>query len=391
MSHKRPPIPRNVIVVAFVALFSGFGQDLITPALPGYLALLGFSHAGIGLIDGILNGLTYVFRLISGLLSDRLRTRKHLVFIGYTLSSVARPLLAFVGGFIPIALLRGLDGVGKGTKDAPRDALVADSARTGEHGRAFGFQRLVDTAGSVFGPLVAGGLLITLGATLTSYRTIFLLAAIPGAIALVLIWFGIREPEHRTTTAQKGRGPLPATFWIFTGTSALAWLTKPNDSLVLSRAAESGVPGAWIPLVFAGFTLVYALCAYPIGVWSDRAGRLPMIAVGWLLLALGEFGFAQATTLPSLFALFVLYGLFFAFTEGSGRALIADLVPSEARGTAYGIFYTVTGISIIAGGYLTGAIWDHYASVMTFTIAAAGSLVAALLFGLLARRQARAR
>lgn len=391
MLHKRPPIPRNVMVVAFVALFSGFGQDLITPALPGYLALLGFSHAGIGLIDGILNGLTYVFRLISGLLSDRLRTRKHLVLIGYTLSSVTRPLLAFVGGFTSIALLRGLDGVGKGTKDAPRDALVADSARTGEHGRAFGFQRLVDTAGSVFGPLVAGGLLITLGTTLTSYRTIFLLAAIPGAIALVLIWFGIREPERRTTAAQKGQGSLPATFWIFTSTSALAWLTKPNDSLVLSRAAESGVPGAWIPLVFAGFTLVYALCAYPIGVWSDRMGRLPMIAAGWLLLALGEFGFAHATTLPSLFALFVLYGLFFAFTEGSGRALIADLVPSEARGTAYGIFYTVTGISIIAGGYLTGAIWDHYASVTTFTIAAAGSLVAALLFGLLARRQARAR
>lgn len=198
--------PRAILILGFVALASGFGQDLISSVLPGYLAMLAFSRADIGLIDGLLQGATNVFRFVSGFLSDRIQNRKGLVFFGYVLSSVTRPLLALTSTFFGVAALRMTDGVGKGMKDAPRDALVADAALTGASGRAFGFHRMIDTAGSVLGPLLAFGLLALLLPSLATYRFIFALAAIPGAIALGLIWFGVREPKVTKKLASNATG-----------------------------------------------------------------------------------------------------------------------------------------------------------------------------------------
>ncbi len=374
-AHK---IPRNVLVVAFVALASGLGQDLITPVLPAYLGLLGITTAGIGLVDGLLQGSTSVFRFVSGILSDRFRNRKGLVFIGYALSSVSRPLLGFTASFGAIAGLRLIDGIGKGTKDAPRDALVADSAADGSKGRAFGFHRLVDTAGSVIGPLIAAAVLLALTPSLASYRLIFLLAAIPGAVALALIVFGIRE---RTSDARQA-GPsrrLPGSFWVFTVAVTIAMLTKINDSLFLVRARDLGVHPAWIPVVFAGFTLVYALLSYPVGVWSDRIGKMPLIIAGWLTLAAVEFGFSLKVPFASALVLFGFYGLFYALTEGSARAFIAEAVPQGAHGTAYAIFYTLTGLAVIAGGYGLGHVWDAVSPTVAFRLSAAGSVFSCLI------------
>lgn len=376
---ERSKIPRNVIIVAFVAMASGFGQDLITPVLPAYLTLLGVSRSGIGLIDGLLQGVTNLFRFVSGVLSDRLQKRKGLIFLGYALSSASRPLLGLVAAPAAIGALRVIDGIGKGTKDAPRDALVADSAAAGGRGRAFGFQRLIDTAGSVLGPLAAAGLLLALTPSLRTYRLIFLLAALPGVITLMLIWLGIREPS-KPTVPTRSVGPLPWKFWVFTAGITLAMLTKINDSLFLVRAATAGVPKEWIPAVFAGFTLVYAFASYPIGIWSDRVGRVPFIAAGWGLLGVVEFGLSSDVSLPVALGLFALYGLFFALTEGSARALIADLVPEQSRGGAFAVFYALTGIATIAGGYGLGHLWDVVSPTVAFRAAAAGSLLAAAVF-----------
>lgn len=379
MRSQRNKIPRNVVVVAFVALASGFGQDLITPALPGFLTLIGISHAGIGLIDGILQGATSVFRFVSGFLSDKLRNRKGLVFLGYAMSSAARPLLFFTHAFWPVAALRGLDGAGKGMKDAPRDALVADSSARAIHGRAFGFHRLVDTAGSVLGPLLAGTMLIGLGASLATYRTIFLAAAVPGAIALALIWLGIREPASKRNAPKPAARTYPAMYWMFTAGTGIAMLTKINDSLFLLRAGDGGVPIAWIPILFGGFTLLYAALSYPIGIWSDRAGKLPFIIAGWSVLAVVEFAFSFHPSLRASLLLFAGYGLFYALTEGSGRAFIADLVPRESRGGAYAVFHTLVGLAVIAGGYGLGLIWDAISPAFAFRIGAAGSALGALI------------
>lgn len=366
-------IPRNVFIIAFVALASGFGQDLVTPVLPGFLTLLGVSHAGIGAIDGMLQGATSIFRFISGVISDRFKKRKLFVFIGYALSSAARPLLALASSFGMVAALRVLDGIGKGTKDAPRDALIADSAARTASGKVFGFHRVIDTAGSVLGPLAAAGLLLTLSPSLASYRLIFALALIPGAIALALIFFGVREPEPLQKIKARSPHPFPWQFWLFTVGTAIAMLTKINDSLFLVRAGDIGIPSVWIPVLFAGFTLAYALLSYPIGVLSDRFGKLPFITAGWLVMALVEIGFAFETSINSALVLFGFYGLFYALTEGSGRALIADLVPPEARGSAYAVFHTIVGLAIIAGGYGLGWLWDVSSYKTTFTISAIGS------------------
>ena len=381
-------IPRNVLVLAFVALASGFGQDLITPVLPGYLSLVGISAAGIGLVDGLLQGSTSVFRLVSGILSDRFQNRKRFVFLGYALSSVARPLLGLAGGFVPVAALRTLDGIGKGMKDAPRDALVADSSAREIHGRAFGFHRLVDTAGSVLGPVAAGILLLSLSPSLGTYRLIFFLAAVPGALALALILAGVREARREGSARGRAAtaGPLPWAFWTFTAATAVAMLTKVNDSLFLLRAGDIGIPTPWIPFLFGGFTLLYAAASYPIGIWTDRVGKLPFIAAGWLLLSAVEFVFAGSPGIPAAIILFAFYGLFYALTEGSARAFIADTVPSESRGSAYAVFHTLVGLCVIVGGFGIGRVWEAASPSAAFAVGAVGSLVGGTLFLLMAVR-----
>ncbi len=372
---KTNKIPRNVIIVAFVALFSGLGQDLISPVIPTFLALLGISHAGIGAIDGLLQGATSIFRFVSGIVSDRFRKRKLFVFLGYALSSIARPFLALASSFGAVAALRVLDGIGKGTKDAPRDALIADSAQKNVTGKVFGFHRVIDTVGSVVGPLLAAGLLFWLSPSLHAYRIIFFLAAIPGAVALSLIIFGVREPTGVEKVRVKYNKPFPGQFWFFTIGTTIAMLSKINDSLFLLRAHDVGIAPSWIPVLFASFTLLYAVLSYPIGILSDKYGKLPFITAGWLVLALVELGFARESSLVAALVLFAFYGLFYALTEGSGRAFIADLVPTESRGSAYAVFHTITGLAIIIGGYALGQVWDIFSARTAFTLSAVGSAI----------------
>ncbi|MDD5438427.1 MAG: MFS transporter [Patescibacteria group bacterium] len=379
MPKTKPKIPRNIIIISLVALASGFGQDLVASVLPGYLLALGLSRAGIGLIDGLLQGTTSLFRFISGILSDKYQDRKFFVFAGYALSSVARPLIALASTFPWIAGLRIIDGVGKGTKDAPRDALVADSSPKESTGRSFGFHRLIDTAGSVLGPLAAAGLLFWLTPSLHAYRLIFALAAIPGAIALGLIWFGVKDPQKIKNQIRTIKRPMPWRFWIFVAAMTVVWLTRINDTLFLVRANDIGVPSSWIPVLFAGFTLLYALLSYPIGILSDRFGKWPFLTAGWFVLAAVEFGFAHNPNLTVALALFAGYGLFYALTEGSGRAYIADLVKPESRGSAYAIFYTFIGLATIVGGFFIGHVWDTSSPHDAFQLATVGTIFGAIL------------
>ena len=379
MNTSRPKIPRNVIIVAFVALASGFGQDLITPVIPAFLTLLGVSHAGIGAVDGLLQGSTSIFRFISGIVSDRFKKRKLFVFVGYAISSIARPLLALTSTFSSVAFFRVVDGIGKGTKDAPRDALIADSSEASVTGRVFGFHRVIDTAGSVLGPLVAAAFLLWLAPTLSTYRLIFLVSAIPGAIALGLIFFAVREPKIVAKAKTLYGRKFPWQFWAFTIGTAIAMLFKINDSLFLVRANDIGISKQWIPVLFAAFTLIYAVLSYPIGILSDRYGKLPFITAGWLVLTMVEYGFAHESSIMVALVLFGFYVLFYALTEGSGRAFIADLVPTEMRGSAYAVFHTIMGLAIIAGGYGLGYIWDNTSAHATFNISSYGSAVGFLV------------
>jgi MFS family permease len=220
-----------------------------------------------------------------------------------------------------------------------------------------------------------------------TYRFIFLLAAIPGSNALLLIWFGIKEKTAETLRGPSSKQIFPWTFWVFTIGTSIAMLTKINDSLFLLRAHDTGIPLSLIPILFAGFTLLYAVASYPIGIWSDRVGKAPLIAVGWLVLAVVELIFAFHPGITAALVLFAFYGLFYALTEGSGRAIIADLVPKSAHGSAYAIFYTLTGISVIVGGFGLGKIWDNISPSLAFQISAAGSFLGFIILAMLWRRR----
>ena len=315
------------------------------------------------------------------------RARKPLIFLGYTLSSLARPLLTFASTFPFIATLRIIDGAGKGTKDAPRDALIADSSAGDIRGKAFGFHRFIDTAGSVIGPLIASSILLFVASSITGYRLIFILSAIPGLAALVLIFFGVREPKHVDVKRVSTKKHFPVAFWIFLAGSTLAMLTRANDALVLVRASDAGIPTQWIPALFAMFTLIYAVLSYPIGIWSDRISRLPLLVGGWFILAIAEVLFALEGSAMSVIMIIALYGLFYALTEGSGRAFIADIVPQESRGTAYALFHAITGVALIAGGYGVGKIWDLFSFRVAFSLSAIGSLCGAIILSILLIRR----
>ncbi len=386
---KSVRLPRNVLVASFVALASGFGQDLIAPVLPAYLVLLGFTPAAIGLIDGLLQGATSLFRFVSGIVSDRMRNRKLLVLIGYALSSLARPLLGLATSFGTVAGLRLADGIGKGTKDAPRDALIADAAAAGMSGRAFGFHRFIDTAGSVIGPLVAAVILWYLTPVLASYRLIFFLSAVPGAVALGLIVWGIIE-RQTAPAPPRPRRTLPGRFWVFTIAAAVAMLTKMNDSLFLVRAVGLGVAPALAPVMFAGFTFLYAVLSYPLGVWSDRIGKMPLILAGWLILAITELGFSFHVPLAGAAVLFALYGLFYALTEGSIRAYVSEIVGPESRAYAFAVHHTLSGLAVILGGYGLGRIWTGYSPTLSFRLSAAGTLLACLILAVALWRRSAA-
>lgn len=378
MKIKRT-IPRNVLIVGIIALFSGFSQDIISPIFPAYLSLLGLGGAAIGLIDGLLQGSVYLFRLISGVLSDKFHNRKWFVFAGYFLSAVSRPLLAIAGTVPIIGALRVADGIGKGTKDAPRDALIADSTQIKSQGRAFGFHRVVDTLGSVIGPLLAAGLLFVFQPSLASYRLIMALTIIPGIIVILLIIFGIQE-KTVAQVSQKSPSKLPVLFWIFVMLNTLLLLTRVNDSLILLRLGQIHGNAELVPLLFAFFTLVYAGLAYPIGILSDKIGTLPLICFGWGLLTIAEFGLSFSTGIAGTLGLLVLFGAFLAFTEGSARAFIATLVTAENRGRAYSYYYFFISMAVIVGGYIIGKIWDDVSPSFAMRISSLGTLISTLLF-----------
>ena len=382
--HSRR-IPRNVLVVAIVAFFSGLTQEMVTPVLPIFFTALGYGAAGIGLIDGLVTASANFFKIIAGYFSDRYRNRKGFVFLGYAFSAVARPLLAFVSGFGGAAGLRALDGIGKGIKDGPRDALIADATPKGSSGRVFGFHRVIDTMGSVAGPLIAAALLAgSIG--LESQRNIFALTAIPGVIALGLILFGIREPASNHSTGRVKVGKLPRLFWIFTLIAFLAAGTRTADGLLLLRSRGLGVPIVAVPLLYAFFHLVYASLSYPFGVWSDRIGKLPMLVMGSCLLALVQAGFAVASGPLAPIVLFALYGVFFALTEGTNRAWISELVPANARATAYGVWNGAVGAAAVLSGIIIGGMWELWSPQIAFSFSAFGALLAAGLYGGLMRR-----
>jgi MFS family permease len=379
-------ISGNVLILGLVSFLTDVSSEMIYPLLPLFLtAVLGAGPALLGVIEGVAESTAALLKLVSGIWSDRVRRRKPLVLAGYGISSLVRPLVAVATGPLAVLVIRFADRVGKGIRTSPRDALIADSVDPDLRGRAFGFHRAMDHAGALVGPLLAAALLAT---WIDNLRIVFALAAIPGGLAVLLIVVKLRESaapqpappiKSGSFLSLLPRGKLRRFLLIL----FLFTLGNSTDAFLLLRAGELGVSPAHIPLLWAFFHVVKMGSVYPFGALSDRLGRRGMILAGWGVYALAYLGFARAQDEWQIWALFAFYGLFYGLTEGTEKALLADLADPAERGAAFGWYNFAIGIGALPASLLFGAIWQWAGAPAAFGFGAGlAALAAVLLWGL---------
>lgn len=369
---------RNVYALAAVSFFTDVSSEMIYPLLPVFLSTVLGANAGfIGAIEGAAESTAALLKLASGWWSDRVRRRKPLVVAGYALASAMRPLIAIAQSATQVLVIRVSDRVGKGIRNSPRDALIADSVSPEVRGRAFGLRSAADNAGALLGPLIAFGVLATWHVSL---RTVFWFAVIPGAIAVIVAIIGIREVPHHGAIVKETalQGAMGRRFWIFLIIIFIFTLGNSTDAFLLLRARQLGVPVALAPILWALLHGVKSVLNIPGGVLSDRIGRRPILIAGWLAYAVVYFLFARATHGWEAWALFAGYGLYFGLTEGTQLALVADVAPPQRRGAAYGWYYLAIGIGALPASLMFGAIWDRFGSPVAFMTGAGLALVAAI-------------
>ncbi len=377
-------LPRTVIALGAVSLLTDASSEMIYPLLPVFLSsVLGAGPLAIGAIEGAAESVASLLKLASGWWSDRLPRRKTLVVIGYGIASVVRPLIGLAQNVGQVLAIRLTDRAGKGIRGAPRDALIADAVDASQRGRAYGFHRAADHAGAVAGPVIAYALLTWGGLHL---RTVFLLAAIPAALAMLMLVFGVKEskravtPKERTTSL--ARAGLDRRFWSFLAVLLLFTLGNSTDALLILRATELGVSTALVPILWAVLHVVKSTSSTPGGVLSDRLGRRPLIIAGWMVYGAVYLGFAMASATWHAWALFIAYGLYFGMTEGVEKALVADLVPAEVRGAAFGWYNLTIGLGALPASLIFGGLYQAFGAPVAFVTGAGLAIVAAV--GLLA-------
>jgi MFS family permease len=379
-----------VYALGAVSFFTDVSSEMIYPLLPVFLtSVLGASAGFVGAIEGAAESTAALLKLASGWWSDRIRRRKPLVLLGYTIASAMRPLIAIAQTATHVLMIRVSDRVGKGIRNSPRDALIADSVDPSIRGRAFGVHRAADNAGGIIGPLIAFGVLTWWHVPL---RTVFWLAAIPGAIAVLIVIVGVRDvqrhgeakPTHADLTQ-----PMGKRFWAVLATILVFTLGNSTDAFLLLRAVQLGVPVALAPILWATLHVVKTASGVPGGALSDRIGRAPVLIAGWIAYALTYLLFALASEQWHAWALFAGYGIFFGLTEGSERAMVADIVPAARRGAAYGWYYLAIGVAALPASVIFGAIWDRAGSPAAFLFGAALAVIAAVALAIVAPRAAR--
>ncbi|HEU4786058.1 MAG TPA: MFS transporter [Gemmatimonadaceae bacterium] len=378
---------RNVYALAAVSFFTDVSSEMIYPLLPVFLSTVLGANAGfIGAIEGAAESTAALLKLASGWWSDRVRRRKPLVVAGYALASAMRPLIAIAQSATQVLVIRVSDRVGKGIRNSPRDALIADSVSPEVRGRAFGLRSAADNAGALLGPLIAFGVLATWHVSL---RTVFWFAVIPGAIAVIIAIGGIREVPHHGAVVKETalQGAMGGRFWVFLIIIFIFTLGNSTDAFLLLRARQLGVPVALAPILWALLNGVKSVLNIPGGVLSDRIGRRPILIAGWLVYAVVYFLFARATHGWEAWALFAGYGLYFGLTEGTQLALVADHAPPQRRGAAYGWYYLAIGIGALPASLMFGAIWDRFGSPVAFMTGAGLALSAAIALAVVVRRE----
>jgi len=379
----------NVIALGFTSFFTDISSEMLVPVMPLFVTVtLGASLASLGLIEGVAEATASALRLVSGRVSDRIGHRKPFLIAGYGLSGVCKTAMAFVTGWGGMLGLRFGDRVGKALRNPPRDALIADSVPGPGLGAAFGLHRAMDTAGAAVGPLLAWWLLSQwshLGAE--GYRRIFMISAIPAALALVVLGVFVRAPRAsaaaRAASAAARGVPLGADFRRFVSADVVFQLGNSSMAFLLLRAQHVGFSAGGVALIYFGYNVLAAALSLPFGWLSDRAGRRPLLLAGYLLYALAYGAAAFSPTRAGAVVAFTLLAMHTALVEGQARSLIADLVPRERRATAYGTYHAAVGAALLPASLLAGYFWERVGPAAPFAFGATLGLAAAVLFAVL--------
>jgi MFS family permease len=377
-----------VWLLGWVSFFTDMASEMVYPLLPVFLTqVLGAGAMSLGVIEGVAEAANSALKIFSGWLADRSGSPKKLVLAGYGLASAVRPLIGLATGWPQVLAIRFADRLGKGIRGAPRDAMLADFAPPDARGRVFGFHRAMDHAGAVTGPLLATAFLYF---SPGNYRTLFFLTIIPGIIVILFI---LRVPEprrtlrglggrsHTHTPAAPGQSlwSLGAPFFRAMFVILLFSLGNASDAFLLLRLSDLGVATVWIPLLWSALHVVKVLSSLAGGALSDRFGRRGLIALGWLWYACIYAGFGMVDSRGSLIAVFLSYGLYFGLTEGNEKAWVADMAPTHARGTAFGVYNAALGIGTLAASLIFGMIWTRISPHAAFLTGAALAVVASFL------------
>lgn len=369
-------LPAGIWALGFVSMLMDISSEMIHALLPVYLVVgLGATALTVGVIEGIAEATAAITKVFSGALSDRIGKRKGLAALGYGLAAVTKPIFPLAPTVGWLVAARFMDRVGKGIRGAPRDALVADITPAQLRGAAFGLRQTLDTVGAFLGPLLAIALM---WAFADDFAAVFWVAVIPAFGALALILFLVHEPD-RPEGLRRVRNPLSRAelrllgglYWGVVAVAAAFTLARFSEAFLILRAGGAGLPLTVVPLVLVAMNIVYALSAYPVGALSDRAPRGVILGVGLVVLVAADLWLALAGGLWGIGAGVLLWGLHMGITQGLLSALVADAVPAELRGTAFGVFNLVSGVAMLLASVLAGALWEFVGPQATFLAGAA--------------------
>ena len=403
-SEREPSAARNIYVFGITSFLNDTATEMAYWVLPAFLALLGAGPAQLGLIEGVAESVASFAKLFSGYLTDHIERRKPVVVAGYTVANAVKPLLAMVTAWPQILAIRFADRLAKGVRGAPRDVMVAESVPKNRLGAAYGLIQSMDSAGAIAGPLAALVLLAHFG-----IRSVFLAAAVPGALCVLVALLGIRESKSRAAPGGQpraavptskdltpnlappsGRIVLPASFYFVLVAVTLFSLGNSSDMFLVLRAQNVGIAVALAPLLGLVFNITYTLASWPAGWFSDRVPRRLVGSVGYMIFAVVYFVFGRAPSTLAIWLAMAVYGFYYALTQPVLKALVVETVGENVRGRALGIYFFVTSVATLAASLITGELWKHYGAAIPFYFSAAMALAAAgLLQGARKKRVAR--
>jgi MFS family permease len=369
-------LPASVWMLGIVSLLMDTSSELIHSLLPLFLVTtLGASTFAVGIIEGIAEATAMITKLFSGYLSDYARKRKPLTVLGYGLAALTKPIFPLASSFGWVVFARFLDRVGKGIRGAPRDALIADITPPDLRGASYGLRQALDTVGAVAGPLLAIGAMLWLS---DNFRLVFWVAVVPAFAAVAVLAFGVREPDRPAET--KSSPPpirfadcarLPTRYWWIVGLAAAMTLARFSEAFLVLRAQSVHMTVTWIPIVMVVMSVVYAIVAFPAGIFADRGHQRALLSGGLLALIAADLILAGAGSVTQVLAGTAVWGLHMGLTQGLLSALVAENAPADLRGTAFGFFNLVSGVALLAASVLAGWLWDGFGPSTTF-LASAG-------------------